>query len=494
MKVPLGKKGQRRRVAGKVASASAVVVVAVAAAAVFRPVPASASASSSHQTRGINASAGSQGLVLKLFGTTITGGFSNSAVNSGNAAASQAEAVLTPGLTAVSEARAFEGQRHASLNHCGSPAIPSELASLLSISIACSSASASSINGWTSASSQAQVANISINLIKMLTSFKLPAIPGVPGLGSLGGSSKSGLPSLPGLPSLGSVPVVGSLLGGSSSKSKSKGGGSASSSPLSPVLSALEGVFGKLPKLPGGISLSSLINMITNSKASQLLDISLGPAESSVTSHDGAGVAQSSAQGAVISLLPGAGLDGAPLLKIVVGAATVKSVVGGAAGRSYSLDNPALVTIQISSILGSKTISLAPGQSETLLAGTPLASTIAAGYGTTATAPNGTESSRANGVTLDLLQGADQGVDLQLATPSASATPNVVAVPPRKGKPVPTPVPPTTPGQIAVPGATTPHTGLAWAGATPYLVGTGLLGLALFTLPRLRRFRISRGV
>jgi hypothetical protein len=491
MKVPLVK-GLHRRTAAQVASVAAVSVVAVAAAAVFQPLAAGAAPAASHQTRNVVGSAGSSGLVLRLFGTTITGGFSDSAINADGSAASEASALLTPGLT--SQARAAAGQVVSTGNRCATPALPGELASLLSINIACSSSSASSKDGYTEASSNAEVANISINLVKMLTSFKLPAIPGLPALPGAGSGSGAGLPSIPGLPSLNSVPVVGSLLGGvagaTTGKSAAKGSaakGGGSSNPLSPLTSALESIFGPLPKLPGGISLSALINMITNSKASQLLDIQLGPASSSVVSHDGAGVAMSNASGAVISLLPGAGLDGAPLLKIVVGQASVKSVVGGALGHSYSVDNPALVSIQLSSILGTKVINLAPGQSDTLLAGTPLASTIAAGYGATATAPDGTESSKAAGVSLDLLEGAANGIDLNLATPTASVSP-AASAPTKGGHPT---TPPVTP--VTVPGATTPHTGLAWAGATPYLVGTGLLGLMLFAAPRLRRLaRIVR--
>jgi hypothetical protein len=491
--------------AAKAAACGAVAITAAAASASFLPLAASAAPAKSHPVvttvKGFSGIASTRSLVLDLFGTTITGGFSSAGINDGVAAASEAEGLLTPGLTSVSRANALQGEHTgANTSHCASPSVPSQVAALLSISAACSQASSySTKSGDAGASGSASVLTISVNLLGLLLHNQIPGLPGlgsIPGLGSLGkgaglgslpglGSLGKGLPSLPKLPGLGSVGGLGSLTGGAKSK-----GGSSGSSPLSPILSALQSVFGPLPKIPvAGISLSALINEITHSQATQLLKVVLGASQSSTSTSDGMGSAASSGGAVEIELLPGAGQGGRPLLDVEVGAASVKSVIGST-GHSYAVDNPSLISITLSSPLGTKVINLAPGQSQTLLAGTPLASTIAAGYGTTATAPDGTESSGAQAVTLDLLQGVQGGIGVTLASPDASATPPATSA---HTSPVPTKTPPThtapTPSQGAtpVPSATSPHTGLVWAGAMPYLLGAGLFGMALLALPKTRR-------
>jgi hypothetical protein len=411
---------------------AAAAVTATAASATFLPLAGAASTKStghkggSVTVQGFSGIASSRALVLTLFGQTITGGFSSAGINDGVAAASEAEGLLTPGLVSASRANALQGQHTGSnVQHCATPSVPGQLAALISISISCSQSQSSSTKvGTASATSSSSVLTLSVNLLGLLLHNQSPGLGslgsignlggGLGNLGSLGNLGKGlGLGSLGSLgknlgslgtgklpiklPKLPALPIA--LPGQSALGGLGSGSGVGSGNPLSPLLSALQSVFGPLPKIPvDGLSLSTLINEITHSHATQVLRVVLGGSQSAIYTDHGTGVAKSGGGAAEVDLLPGAGLDGAPLLKIAVGEAHVTSVIG-AGGHSFAVDNPSLVSITISSPLGSKVINIAPGQSQTLLAGTPLATTIAAGFGTTATDPNGTEHSTADAVT-----------------------------------------------------------------------------------------------
>lgn len=418
---------------------------------------------------------------LTVFGTAVAGGEAIAAVKDGVDAASQAEALLTPGASSTSKANAAQGTKSGVHGQrCASPAVPAQLAAVVSVSAACSSAfSYSTRAGVAGATGSATGVTINVNLLGLLTSH-LPGLPGLPKL--------PGLPSVPGLGKAPKLPSVGAgkmpALPKVPALAPHPAGGA--SAPLPPELAALQQVFGKLPKIPaGGISLSQLLSELTAGKLSQVLRVELGGSTTSTLTNSGVGTAEATGGGAEIDLLPGAGAGGAPLLKILVGRATATSVIASGAAHSYAADTPSAVSVTLSTPLGSKVIDLAPGQSQTLLAGTPLASTISAGYGTTSTSPDGTEHATAQSVTIDLLQGVQGGVDLELGSPDSAAAPPQRAV-------VTTTVtagsrPPTGQSVAPVPGATTTHTGLAWAGAMPFLLGTFLVGLVLLGLPKARR-------
>ncbi|MHB1718270.1 MAG: hypothetical protein ACYCV5_13230, partial [Acidimicrobiales bacterium] len=147
-------------------------------------------------------------------------------------------------------------------------------------------------------------------------------------------------------------------------------------------------------------------------------------------------------------------------------------------------DSPALVSVTVGSpATGAHTVSIAPGQSQTFLAGTPLASTISVGAGTV-TQGTGSAGASATGVTLDLGQGIDGGIEVDLASGTAS----VSGVAPAAATPsaaLPFSAPPAPAPATVIPDVTTVHTGEPWGGSLP-LVGAAFgLGLALFYRKRL---------
>jgi hypothetical protein len=498
-------RGRGTSLAGMSAAVAAVAITSAAAIISFSPFGTAAGAATTRAavrhrhsvTRGFDGTATTRADTLTVFGAAVAGGAAAAVVEDGVAAASEAEALLTPGASSTSKANATQGMRAgAHGQRCAAPAVPAQLASVVTTSVACSSAfSYSTRSGMAGATSQASAVTINVNLLGLLTQH-LPGLPGLP-VSVPGVGKKPKLPTLPVAPVVRghkAVPGV-AKVGGAGSTLPVAGGAAGGGNPgpssqqLPPELAALQQVFGKLPKLPvGGLSLSDLLNEITGAKASQAVRIVLGAANTSALTNNGIGTTEAVAGGAEIDLLPGAGLGGAPLLKVLVGPARVTSVIA-AGGHSYAADTPAAVSVAVSSPAGSKVVNLAPGQSETLLAGTPLASTISAGYGTTSTSPDGTENATAQSVTVDLLQGVKGGVDLTLGTTDSAATPPRTAVTTTVTAGAQTPA--GMPAASGVPGATSTHTGLAWAGATPYLLGTFLLGMLLLALPRSRRLVLA---
>lgn len=269
--------------------------------------------------------------------------------------------------------------------------------------------------------------------------------------------------------------------------------------PASPVASALRGILGKLPPIPaGGETVSSLLRQVERlSKAALGVQAQIGPSTSASTVGASGWTTTAEASGAVITLVPGGGIGGAPLAKIVVGSASATASVdrpgsAGGTGHPSAKDSPALVTVEVNApATGSKTFSVVPGQSLTILQGTPLQSTIAVAAGSVTTAPDGAVTAEANAVSIALAEGvgaspatADNGgLHIKLADARATAFPTFV-------KPAVTPPAQKTAPQTtlaAVPNATVPHTGLPWAGGAPVLAGGALTGAGLLSWPRLRR-------
>ncbi|MDA8341082.1 MAG: hypothetical protein M0007_02490, partial [Actinomycetota bacterium] len=179
---------------------------------------------------------------------------------------------------------------------------------------------------------------------------------------------------------------------------------------------------------------------------------------------------------------------------VTVGKATATSSLDrGTAAGTASVD-PGLVSITFgTAATGVHTVTIAPGQSQTFLAGTPLASTISVGSGSV-TQGTGAATAVAHGVTLDLLQGVDGGITVDLATAgtsvSGAAPAAPAALPFTPGTTTPSPAPAPAPAQIV--GATSVHTGEPWGGAAP-IVGVALAsGLAL--VYRRRMVRIVRSL
>jgi hypothetical protein len=143
------------------------------------------------------------------------------------------------------------------------------------------------------------------------------------------------------------------------------------------------------------------------------------------------------------------------------------------------------VTVTVNNpVTGSNTITLAPGQSQTLLAGTPLASTISVGSSNTTQGP-GSATATAQGVVLSLLTGLPGGgITIDLASSSASVTGLALAaaVTPPAAPPVAAPAPPAG---APIPGVTAVHTGEPWGGSLPIIALALVAGLGLIYRRRL---------
>jgi len=165
---------------------------------------------------------------------------------------------------------------------------------------------------------------------------------------------------------------------------------------------------------------SSLVDGLK--QATQLATIRLGDSTSQGITEPGKITATANAQGGQIDVLPGLALGGAPLLSIVVGSAKATSVFDRAGGTSTPGFDAAILTVKLGlPILGGVTeIPVKLGAPLTLLAGTPLESTIALGAGTTTRNPDGSVSSVADGVKIHLLKGISGGILLELAHAESS--------------------------------------------------------------------------
>ncbi|MDQ4071148.1 MAG: hypothetical protein M3203_17005, partial [Actinomycetota bacterium] len=130
-------------------------------------------------------------------------------------------------------------------------------------------------------------------------------------------------------------------------------------------------------------------------------------------------VATANAAGAQIDLLPGLTVGGAPLLSIIVGSARSTSVFERATARSTPAFDAAVARVRLGLPLLGGSVTEIPvqlNQPLTLLAGTPLESTISLGAGRTVTDPNtGAVASYADGVSIQLLKGVNGGIGLELA-------------------------------------------------------------------------------
>lgn len=190
---------------------------------------------------------------------------------------------------------------------------------------------------------------------------------------------------------------------------------------IAPVQDALEGVFGALPDAldPATDTVSDLLTAIGTTKT---LEATVGHSRSEVSTDAGVVTAVGQAEAAQIDLLPVGGLLENPVASIIVSSAKATAVYDRAAGNATASFDPAIVTVRLSTPLtGNTEIKVAPGETITILAGTPLESTITAADGSTTTNPDGSVSAVADGVKLELLKGVNGGVVLELAHAEAGA-------------------------------------------------------------------------
>jgi LPXTG-motif cell wall-anchored protein len=191
-------------------------------------------------------------------------------------------------------------------------------------------------------------------------------------------------------------------------------------------------------------TLDGLLEVIQGTDVTDALKIELGTSVSNVTRKGDVIESSSDAAGAKIGVLgiPSVGLDGKilqpadplenGLLIIEVGTARASASVNRATADSGAAASAALVTVKVRDITSPTPkyveISVAPGETVTVLEGTPLESTIVAADSTTSQSP-GKASAVADAVKLHLLKGVNDGVRLGLASASALASAEVEDIP-----------------------------------------------------------------
>lgn len=332
------------------------------------------------------ATAAARGLELNLFGTRVTVGQASALVNSSPLAkASGAGVALIAGTVSNSEVNALEQgatpPKACQLN------VP--LGELLSVALACGESRVDTHNASPSAYGAGSVAGVDVlggtsldtvtNLLTQLLQALQPVVDQT--VGAV-------------LPTLNST--LGGLLGGLAGNL-----GLGSGSTVAPVSGLVQ----------------SLIDGLK--RATQLLDVQVGASTAQAVTTGPAVTATANAAGAQIDLLPGLTLGGAPLLSIIVGQAKSVSTFDRRTATSTPSFDAAVARVRLGLPLLGGTVTDIPvqlNQPLTLLAGTPLESTISLGAGRTVTDPiTGAVASYADGVSIQLLKGVGGGITLELA-------------------------------------------------------------------------------
>ena len=376
-------------------------------------------------------------LVLNLFGHTVTEGVSNV-----KAASSQLADAL--GIGAVVDG-AIYSQEHASATspeqaqvipeQCATPALPALPAPLpqATVGLACASTAANTQNSTPWAAAVGRVANLDLNAAGLVSTL---------------------------------------------------------TQTLQPVLDQLAPVFGTLQQIQQiapQINVQDTVGQLLQAVGTQhTAHLALGSTTSSVRTDASTVTSNATASGGDIQVLGLNALpNSAPLAEIQIGSSSSQVVYNRRTGVATPTVDPALVRVIVNPLpttgLGQQTLTVAPGQSLTILQGTPLESTITVADGSSSKNADGSVTATASAVEVHLLKGigassataTDGGLDLALAKTSATGggTPAVAAVVPSN---------PATPArQVALP----------FTGSSPVLplVGAGLLSVALVGR-RIRRF------
>lgn len=499
-----------------VAKASAAALVG--ATLVGFAVPGTASAASTTPTT-YTAQAQSEGLVINLFGTQLTGGVASANVDTATLSASaQGVGTLTPGLVEDQKAAVTgDNQSQDFKKACAQGgSAPSSSPLGVTLGLSCSSATAGIANGVPTATATGEIAGLDVNATSVLNQI----------ISSGGNQLFSGiqqiLGQLNGTP-LGSGTTVcpdPNSSSGTSSGSTSGSGGTSSGTGTNP-LSALAGTASTpgtpLNGLLGSLGLSSspaasspgplgnLLNGLCQTlnniqhlgAGTSTLVVDVGPASASVLGT-AADTATASAAGATaeIQILPGVGCaaslaecisnptgNAVPLIDIKVAPAEADDSFSG--GVWTPSTKSALATVDLNIPGDAQTITVSPGQHLDLLAGTPLETVIDLGSATTSGS-----SDTANGATLDVAKGVNNGILLDLGSSRVTSGVKAATVaaktsPAAQIPPAATPVQSAPPELAASP--TLVHTGAWWSGSMPYIGGLAALGGGLLGWPRLRR-------
>lgn len=200
------------------------------------------------------------------------------------------------------------------------------------------------------------------------------------------------------------------------------------------VLDGLEEVIGQLPQ-PAQDVLRDILATLDEGEAVRL---NLGPARSDIIPDGDTIEVISTAKGAEIGLLGIPDLDrgGDPipgtanaledgLVTIEIGDAMSRAVINTREVSAQAEAKAALVRVKVLNITETppvyEVIEVAPGESRTILPGTPLESTIIAGDSAT-DEKEGVARAASDAISLHLLKGVEGGIQLGLARTTAAAT------------------------------------------------------------------------
>nr|MBA2610200.1 hypothetical protein [Actinomycetota bacterium] len=266
---------------------------------------------------------------------------------------------------------------------CAGIELPELISPILSIGVACGASSASINNGLLNSVATGQVGDISLSVNNLLAPLGLQDLTQTLPVGSL----------------------VSTLLG---------------------VTNALN--LPALPIQPDDL-LTSLLDSVLNTET---LQVTIGDAKSTVTNTVNTVTASSHSAAVDIKILPtpqlgrdSAGkpiLGSVPLLQIIIGEAAATSTYDRLTGLPVGdpTFDPAIVRIK-GLLFPGEGLKLALGQDLTLLAGTPLESTIKLGVGKIVDDGAFGKKAVADGVAIELLKGISGGIVLNLAHAEAGA-------------------------------------------------------------------------
>jgi LPXTG-motif cell wall-anchored protein len=369
--------------------------------------------------------AAGRALGLNVLGTDLTFGVSSANVTAPINALAKGVGQLLPSVVASQQSTAStDNSTDSKPLLCGPISLPSQLSSIITLDTACSQTLAAVTGGLAHASSLGSVASLSLSANTILSQLPIQ-------------------------------------------------------STLAQVLTPLTHT--NTPLDPVTTSLEQLVTSVLNTKT---LDVSLGKSTSDVLTTATGVTSTATADGADVKILPTPAIvtslglpDLKPVAEIIVSSSKAVAAYDRGTGVATPSFDAALVTINLNPTLAGAlgvpaSLSIKPGVTQTILAGTPLESTITVANGSTSKDANGTVHAVADGVSLQLLKGINGGIALALAHSEA----NVVGAPA-----VVAPV-----QQAVVKAVTLPRTG----GPSPWVpfAGAGLLGAAILV----RRIRVAR--
>lgn len=200
------------------------------------------------------------------------------------------------------------------------------------------------------------------------------------------------------------------------------------------LVDQLQEIIGGAPE-PINTALNRLLDVVDDGQALQIL---LGPATSNIVSKGNKVTVTSASGGARIGVagIPDLNEEGEPILGtseatedglviIEIGDALASASIDNLSAVATSNATAALVTVKVRDITQVKPtyeeVSVAPGQTVTILEGTPAESTISAAAATKEEKP-GSAVAAADAVRLHLLKGVSGGIKLGLARATAAAS------------------------------------------------------------------------